>query len=512
MTRRPLRDRSLPAADLLLLALLLVVGLLRVLFLLFNQLDLAADEMHYWDWSRRLDLAYYSKGPVVALLIAGSTRVFGDGQLGIRLPAVVLGGLLPLLIYLHARRRLGPWPALTITAVVQLMPMIAALGVAMTTDTPVLVCWALALIALEAALRRHSFAGWCLFGLACSLGVMTKYTTLVLPLGLVLAAITVPFCRPLLRSKGFWFAQLLACVGLVPLLLWNAQHGWVNLAHNLSHLSARGAIEPPQLLLGPLEMLGGQLLLFGPFTYPLLFVAAGLVLPLAWRRRDPFPVVLAFLAALLLGVCLLVSLRRAVYANWPVPAGLIGVFLLIEAWPMASRLPAARRLLLIGTGLNLLALVIIHLPFFGVRFGLSHRQLPTRRLVGWSALARNLQRQHPDLLQTSPLLLSDRYTTASALAHGLRRPPGSVTTIALGGRRMNQYDLWARQDLPSRIGQDALIVLGPQTDARELAPYFERLSRYPPLEVIVDGEVINRYQLWHGQGYNGRPLPQSTRR
>lgn len=512
MTRRPPNDLPLHPADLLLLALLLLVGLLRVLFLLFNQLDLAADEMHYWDWSRRLDLAYYSKGPVVALLIAGSTTLFGDGQLGIRLPAVILGGLLPLLIYLHARRRLGPWPALSITAVVQLMPMIAALGVAMTTDTPVLVCWALALIALERALRRHSIVGWCLFGLACSLGVMTKYTTLILPLGLLFSAMTVPFCRPLLRSKGFWIAQLLACLGLVPLVVWNARHGWVNLAHNLAHLSAHGDIEPAQLVLGPLEVLGGQLLLFGPLTYPLLFVAAGLVIPLAWQRRDLFPVIMACLAAMLLGICLLVSLRRDVYANWPAPAGLIGVFLLIEAWPMAVRLLAVRRLLLIGSGLNLLALVMIHLPFFGVRFGLAHSQLPTRRLVGWSALAREVQRQHPELLQQSPLLFSDRYTTASALAYGLRRPPGSVATIALEGRRMNQYDLWSRQDLPSRIGQDALIILGPRTEAQSLAPYFDQICQHPPLEVVVDGELISRYQLWHGKGYNGRPLPQSTRR
>lgn len=508
----PLSAAAWHPADLLLLALVLAVGLLRVLFLLTNQLDLAADEMHYWDWSRRLDLAYYSKGPVVALLIAASTALLGDGQLGIRMPAVLLGGLLLLLIHRQARRQLGPWPALGLTAVVQLMPMVAALGVAMTTDPPVLVCWALALSALEAAVRRHSRAGWWLFGLACALGVMTKYTTLVLPLGLLLTAIAVPFCRPLLRSRGFWLAQVLACLGLVPLLHWNARHGWVNLAHNLGHLGSRGAMDPAQLLIGPLELVGGQLLLFGPLTYPLLVLAGALVLPAAWRRRDPYPVLLAVLAALLLGVCLLVSLRRSVYANWPVPAGLIGVFLLIEAWPLLVRMVLARRLLLIGSGLNLMALVVVHLPFFGVRFGLAHRQLPTQRLVGWSALAGELERQHGEVLRRSPLLLSDRYTTASALAYGLRRPPGSVATVALDGRRMNQYDLWARRDLPDLIGQDALIVLGPRSDGQALAPYFEGLSRRGVLEVRVDGESIRHYQIWRGEAYNGKALPQSARR
>lgn len=489
-----------------------LVALLRVLFLLTNQLDLSADELHYWDWSRRLDLAYYSKGPVVAWLIAASTAVFGDGQLGIRMPAVLLGAALILLIHHQARRRLGPWPALALAALVQLLPVVAALGVAMTTDAPVLVCWAVALMALDAGVRRGSRAGWWLFGAACALGVMTKYTTLVLPLGLLLTALAVPFCRTLLRRHGFWAAQLLALAGLLPLLLWNARHGWVNLAHNLSHLGAGGGFEATQLVLGPLEVVGGQLLLFGPLTYPVLLAAGVVAVRAAWRSGDPYPVLLGSLAAQLLTVCLLVSLRRSVYANWPVPAGLIAVFLLIEAWPLLWRRLGLRRLLVVGSGLNLLGLSLAHLPFFGMRFGLAHQHLPTRRLVGWSELSAELRAQQPKVLERASWLLSDRYTTASALAHGLGRPPGTVTTIALRGRRMNQYDLWARQDLPARVGQDALIVLDPATDPLEVAPYFEDLAPLPPLEVRVDGEVIRRFQLWHGQRYNGRALPQSARR
>ena len=52
---------------------LLVVGLAaHVHYLHRGPLDLAGDEAHYWDWSRRLDLSYYSKGPLVALIIRAS--------------------------------------------------------------------------------------------------------------------------------------------------------------------------------------------------------------------------------------------------------------------------------------------------------------------------------------------------------------------------------------------------------------------------------------------------------
>lgn len=59
--------------DTLAMALIGVIAWLRVIFLQTNRLQLSADEMHYWDWSRQLDFAYYSKGPLMAFLIRAST-------------------------------------------------------------------------------------------------------------------------------------------------------------------------------------------------------------------------------------------------------------------------------------------------------------------------------------------------------------------------------------------------------------------------------------------------------
>ncbi len=503
---------ALHPADGLILVLVLAVAGLRLLFLLTNQLQLSADEMHYWDWSRRLDLAYYSKGPVVALLIAISRSLVGDGQVGVRLPALLLGALFVLLIYGHARSRIGPWNGLALAGVVQLLPLVAGLGLAMTTDPPVLVCWTVALMALAPAVRRGSLPAWLVYGLAAGIGVAAKYTSLLLPFGLLLAVPWLACTRPLLRRPAFWCGQLLALAGLVPLLVWNARHGWVNLAHNAGHLGVTAGFAPAQLLLGPLELVGGQLLLFGPITAPLLLLAVGVVLPAAWRRRDPYPLLLAALAALLLLVCALVSLRRTVYANWPLPAGLIAILLLVEAWPQLVGSLPRRRWLVAGTGLNALLFALALLPFYGVRLGLAPSQLPTRRLVGWQELAAGLQRREPQRLRSAALLLTDRYTTASALAHGLALPPGTVFTVALGRGRMNQYDLWARQDLPSQRGAHALIVLDEATDPAPLRRLFERLEPLPPLQVTVQEHPFRRYQLFYGHAYNGLPLPQPSRR
>src|SRR5688500_7223721 len=69
---------------------LLVVTTARLWYLQQGYLELSPDEAHYWEWSRRLDWSYYSKGPFVAYLIALSTALGGSTDLFVRLPAVLL--------------------------------------------------------------------------------------------------------------------------------------------------------------------------------------------------------------------------------------------------------------------------------------------------------------------------------------------------------------------------------------------------------------------------------------
>src|SRR4030065_537893 len=71
----------------------------RYYYIATGHLDLSPDEAHYWEWSRRLDLSYYSKGPLIAYLIFLSTSLLGDNVLGVRIPAVLLSALGEVLLF-----------------------------------------------------------------------------------------------------------------------------------------------------------------------------------------------------------------------------------------------------------------------------------------------------------------------------------------------------------------------------------------------------------------------------
>ena len=108
-------------------------------------IDLSGDEAHYWVWSRRLDLSYYSKGPLVAYLIRASCAAFGEVMWAVRFPALVLGVGTSLVTY-ALTKRLFESDRLALGAVLlnHIVPMFIAGSVLMTIDPPFFFCWALA--------------------------------------------------------------------------------------------------------------------------------------------------------------------------------------------------------------------------------------------------------------------------------------------------------------------------------------------------------------------------------
>src|SRR5262245_36240646 len=81
----PLRCR------IILISLLAVGAFFHVRYLHNSPIDLSGDEAQYWDWSRNLDLSYYSKGPLIAYIIRASCAIFGDTMPAVRYPAILIG-------------------------------------------------------------------------------------------------------------------------------------------------------------------------------------------------------------------------------------------------------------------------------------------------------------------------------------------------------------------------------------------------------------------------------------
>jgi dolichyl-phosphate-mannose-protein mannosyltransferase len=510
---RPVLSAGRPAADAVstrirpdrvLWIVLAVLTACRLGYLALGTLDLSPDESHYWEWSRRLDLSYYSKGPLVAYLIRGLTSVLGTSAFAIRAGAVLLSLLGSLAIYRLAREAFGD-PRVGLLAVIglQLTPLFWAGSLLLTIDGPFITLWVLALLGLYRATIGGARDGWLVAGVAVGLGLLAKFTMLFILPGLALYLWRAPEARRWLARPAPYGAAALAALLLGPVVIWNAQRGWVSARHVASQGTGGGwsLAQPP-------EFVGAQILVLTPLVAGILGwalwfgIREGLV-----RGREPYRFLTAF-AVPVLGFYALLSLQGKIQANWPAAAypslGLVAAGALVER---ARRLdPAGRRrqrAWIVAAGG--MALGISLLGHATDRIGLPPELDPTTRLRGWEELGARVsavRRQMPAPDRT--FLVSDRYQIASELAFYAEGRPATYNVNL--GRRLNQYDFWEGPD--SRRGWDAIFVQeGTGGLDHRVAEAFERTEGPILVEVRRGDRAVRRFTLYRGFGFRGMKPP-----
>src|SRR5215218_10198555 len=126
-------------------AVLGALTIVRLIGLHYSTVDLFFDESQYWSWSRELAFGYFSKPPLLAWIIAASSAVCGDGEACVRAASPLLYFGTSLLIYAVAEEiydvRTAFWSALTFS----LLPGAVFSARIISTDVPMLFCFALAL-------------------------------------------------------------------------------------------------------------------------------------------------------------------------------------------------------------------------------------------------------------------------------------------------------------------------------------------------------------------------------
>ncbi len=454
-------------------ATIVALSSLRWLWLMHGcALDLAPDEAHYWDWSRQLDASYYSKGPLIAWLIAASVELLGPWSLrqtgslvlAVRAPAIACGALLLWGLWELSRQTLhSSRLAWAVVGIACSLPIVSAGSILMTIDAPFVALWTWALVVGHAFWIDRRRWTWPMLGVLVGLGLLTKYTML-LWLGsaaLFLAA------RPYLLVQGAWRGTLgiltIAGLACLPMLWWNAAHDWIGLRHVAGQAGVEPHSQPTTIRWwGPCEYLGGQCALWLGFWFALWLAAIIRYRP----GREP-SVYLAYLWWMSLPtfvVFLLASVRKSGQVNWPVPAFLAGlpllVALLADLFPRLSLAGQRwlRRAMVVSLGVGIGGTVLLHdsrpvLPWLSAcceaesetRPTPVRRLDPTCRLRGWKTLAETVQRLRDQVRQQrqqEAIVAADQWTIVSELAFYLPDQPRTYSLARAAAGRYSQYDLW----------------------------------------------------------------------
>jgi len=209
-----------------LLAIILSIGLFfRLIFL--DKMNLFVDEAYYWDWSRNLSFGYFSHPPMVAWLIWLGRLLFGDTEIGVRIPFVVLGLGTILASYFLARTFFDQKTAFLFALLVSLSPSYVFASRIATPDQAVIFFWILAMIFFWRAYKDLRFRDWILLGIFLGLGFLSKYQIVFLPLAIFIFLIFRQKGRRLLRTSFPYISLAISLLIFLPNILWNATHSWI---------------------------------------------------------------------------------------------------------------------------------------------------------------------------------------------------------------------------------------------------------------------------------------------
>lgn len=439
----------------------LCLGLLTLLRLAcIGRIELSPDEAYYQMWSERLDWAYYSKGPGIAVIIRAGTALFGVNEFGVRFFAPLFALGTSLLIFLLARRlyneRVAAWAVLLINVT----PIFQAGALLMTIDAPSIFFWTAALSVFESAARSREAAlgRWLLTGALIGLGYLCKYTNAVELFCAGLALGIVPGWRRHFRAPGFYAMLLAAAVAGAPPAIWNSQHAWIT----LDHLRSRGRLDDAAFhspFREAADFWGAQLGVYSPLIMAGILVAIGW----GWRRArlraeaEKTRLLLAFGLPLLVMYGLL-AFKTAGEANWTAPTYIALSILAAAFWhERAERSRAAARYCGVALGVGLVCSAVIlntdAIRAAGVPW--PYARDPGARLLGWRSTAQAVAafRQEEERQLGAPVfLIANRYQLAAELHFYLPAPSrleraGDPPVYLPESQNIeNQFSLWPGYD------------------------------------------------------------------
>ncbi len=487
-----------------LLTLILAILALRVAVLFISPYNLHGDEAQYWAWSKSLDWGFFTKPPGIAAVIAFFTSIFGDAEWAVRIGSPILHTVTAYVIYRTGRHVYSGPTGFWAAAFYLLMPGVWFSSNLISTDVPLLLCWALA---LNGWIHLREHATWpraVQLGMALGLGFLSKYAMLFFFPALLLAIIfDKPTQRALVSMKGLLVLALFVA-WVIPNMIWNMNHDFAT----LTHTAANADYETGSALFKPLQFLefwGGQFALFGPVSLILL----GMAIMSAFKNRLNGPA--KFLALFALSPLIIISFQALLSRadlNWAVTGYVAGAILTahfcVKYWPRMKNWTGYN--LVVQSCVCVIALGLYMVPSLVDSLG---RANDVKRLRGWPATVETLS----DIYQQGHEGNAYRAVAMDKRIHFYALNYNGILETAplyMWLYRSHADNNHAEISHPLPAGEAPVLLVNYHQKPEYLEAFsedFSRIEALPPLDVDLGGGKRRQLRLWAGYGYT----PTTTR-
>lgn len=362
-------------------------------------------------------------------------------------------------------------------------------------DAPLLLFWTLSLICLYKAIFEQQKWYWIFAGLAMGLAFNSKYTALLLQIGLLGFLVFSNQYRKLLLSPWLWFSIIISVGVTFPVWYWNYQNEFASFAFQSSERTSSisefkispnyffGAIGHELFLLLPVLFL-----LFITFTFKYIKKAlAKFKLP---QSKTLF--LFAFFAPTFVGFFSLTPIYW-VKLNWIMPSYITGIII-------AAMFITKKQL-----KIQLIFSIVFHVLFaLQILFYL----VPIKSddtWVGWKELAEEtkiLQQKYPNTF----IFSNDNYKTSACLNFFIDDKVFAQNIIGLPALHFD----YLGDNLSKLKGKNALFI---DSDKRfknkdklgEVNPllktYFKNVTELAPIIIKINNKEVRKFWVFYGTDY-----------
>ncbi|HTD86204.1 MAG TPA: glycosyltransferase family 39 protein [Candidatus Binatia bacterium] len=457
-----------------------VMLFVRLGYIAGDEIELSEDEAYQWTWSKHLALSYYSKPPMIAYTQFLGTRLWGDTEFGVRFFSPVIAATVSLLVLRFMSRQTSGRNAFLLTLALHAAPLAAAGSILMTIDPLSVLFWTAAMLAgWRAVNSERAVKPWLWTGLFMGLGLLSKYTALFqLACWAVFFGLW-PAARRHLRSPGPWLALLVVAVCAMPILIWNAQHGWIT----FEHVAQNAKLDKPWRF--TLRYFGEFIGSEAGLLNPVFFLGIVCTCVAFWKSHRGEPVFLFLFsmgAPLFLGYWIY-ALHSRVLPNWIAPA-IVPLFCLMCLYWQRRNFALW---LTAGLALGLPVVILLHDTDMLRRltgYYLPAKLDPLRRVRAWSTMAKevNLARRELAGEGKEAFVIGAHYGLVGELSFYMPEAKKAIESVPLvyyrsSPRPGNQYYFWPSYR-EQRPGQNAIYV------------HETEKSRPPPDSLLAEFESV----------------------
>jgi len=458
-------------------------------------MGLMPQDAYYYLYGQNLSLSYFDHPGMIGYLLRIFTDLFGPSIFVVKFADFLITSLTILSFYKLASYFLSKQKLQRAILLLTSTIFISILSFNSTPDVPLLLFWTLSLICLYKAIFEEKKWFWVLGGIAMGLAFNSKYTALLLQIGLIGFLIFSNKYRKLFFSPWFWTSILLSILITYPVWYWNFQNEFASFVFQSSERTSSisefkispknffGAIGHQMFLLIPILFL-----VIGVITYKYLKRALlKLKIP---KAKTLF--LLAFFIPTFVGFFSLTPIYW-VKLNWMMPSYITGI--IIAGMFINKRLLKTQ--LIISIAFHVLAGLQILFYIVPIK--------SDDTWVGWNELAietKKLQKKYPNTFVFS----NDNYKTSACLNFYMNEKVYAQNIIGLPALHFD----YLKDNLASLNTKNALFIDSDKrfkNDAKKgnqhplLKKYFDKVIELEPIIITINDRKVRKFWVFYCFNY-----------